>query len=113
MPAETHRHGEPVDGPAVLDLFWALVARPGAPDTPDPDLTLRQLDVDDDIGVLELWEAATEEFAERTLAEPDIESLLAATTIGALAETVAMTLRCSRSSLLPSSDNPKTPPTRR
>jgi hypothetical protein len=113
MPAETHRLGEPVDGPAVLDLFWALVARPGDPETPDRDLTLRQLDVDDDISVLELWESATEEFAERTVGEPDIESLRDAATIGALADTVALTLRRGRSFLLPSSDNPKTSPARR
>lgn len=93
MPAETHRHGEPVDGLLVLDLIWSLVARPGDPQTPEPGTALRHLGVNGELAILDIWDAATEEFAERTVAEPDVESLFSVTTIGALAEVIARSLR--------------------
>lgn len=93
MPAETNRHRDPVDAPIVLDLIWALVSGPEDPEEPDPHTSLRQFDLDDELAVLQIWDAATEEFAERTLAEPDLSDLLAATTVGALAEAIVRSLR--------------------
>jgi hypothetical protein len=92
MPAETHQRGEPVDGATVLELIWMLAARPGSPAIPDPASTLRQLDLDDELAVLQIWEACAEEFAERTLAEPDLEALCAATTVADLSQLIADSL---------------------
>lgn len=92
MPAETHRHGEPVTGALVLELIWSLVAGPDDPQTPDPSVTLPRVDLDNELALLDVWEAATEEFAERTVSEPDLELLFSAATIGALAEAIARSL---------------------
>lgn len=94
MPAETHRRShEPADATAVLELIWALVTPPGETADPDPDASLGDMDVDDEIAKFRLWDAAMEEFAERTVGEPDLEALLAATTMGALADVILRSLQ--------------------
>jgi hypothetical protein len=93
MPAETHQHRDPVDTDAVLDLIWLLTAGPDQPDEPRPDAPLAQLDLDDELAVLRLWDAVAEELAERTVAEPALAELLAASSVGELAEVITDTLR--------------------
>lgn len=95
MPAETHQQHEPVDAAVVLKLLWALLARPDGPDDPTTETPLCELGADDDLAILQIWDAVTEELAERTLAEPDTGDLLAATTLGDLADTIVRSLRTS------------------
>ena len=66
MPAETHQLGEPVGVAAVLDLLACVVGLdPGqAAATP-----LADLELDDDLAILHLWDAVVEEFAERGIGE--------------------------------------------
>lgn len=92
MPAETHQHRDPLDTPAVLDLVWALVAGPDDPDVPDPGTPLARLDLDDELAQLRLWDEIAEELAERTVAEPDLADLAAATTLGELTAVIARAL---------------------
>jgi hypothetical protein len=97
LPAETHRvRYEPVDASAVLGLIWALAGPPAEKGEADPDTSLCDLALDDDLAKFELWDAAVEEFAERTVAEPDLDELLAAKTAGALAEAILSSLLDSR-----------------
>ncbi len=93
MPAETHTHHDTVDATAVLDLIWMLVAAPGDPDEPDPTLPLAACGIDDDLAVLRLWDEVSEELAERTVAEPDVADLAAATTLGDLAAVMLREMR--------------------
>jgi hypothetical protein len=97
MPAETHRlRSEPLDASAVLELIWTLVSPLGETADADAHASLDHLDVDDELAKLELWDAAVEEFAERTVAEPDLDELLAAKTTGALAEAILRSLQARR-----------------
>lgn len=93
MPAETHQEREPIDAPAVIELIWALLASSDAAHDPAPETPLEAVGVDDDLAIFQLWDAVTEEFAERSLAEPDIHDLRAAETIGELAETIVRSLQ--------------------
>jgi hypothetical protein len=89
LPAETHRfRHDQVDASAVLDLIWALASLPPERAEAEPDASLRELALDDELAKFEVWDAAVEEFAERTVGEPDLDELLAATTAGALAEAI-------------------------
>lgn len=92
MPAETHRRHDAVDANTVLDLIWSLTSPPDWCTDPDPSLPLARLDIDDQAAMFWLWDAAAEEFAERTLAEPDFDELFAATTIGELADAIVDSL---------------------
>ena len=92
MPAETHRHHDAADVNSVLDLIWSLTTPPDWPPEPDPELTLARLDIDDEAAIFWLWDAAAEEFADRTLAEPDFDELFAATTFGELARSIVDSL---------------------
>jgi hypothetical protein len=97
LPAESHRvRYEPVDASSVLDLIWALATPPTENAVADPDTSLRDLAIDDELAKFEVWDAAMEEFAERAVGEPDLDELLAATTAGALAEAILSSLLVSR-----------------
>ena len=93
MPAETHSQGEPVNVAQVLDLIWTMSAGPDQPPDPDPSTPLAVLGLQDEHARLWIWEAAVEEYAERTLAEPDTHCLQEATTVGQLAGAIT---RCVR-----------------
>lgn len=82
MPAETHQHSEPVSVDAVLDLL-ACVASLDAGRAADARLT--DLELDDDLSILHLWDAVVEEFGERSIGELDLDEIRPAT-LGELAE---------------------------
>ena len=88
MPAETHQHAAPLTGNDVMALLSAVVADDVEPSTPLVDLGMS-----DEVDLLAFWDAAVEEFAERTLGEPDLTELFEASTAG---ELVAATIRCLR-----------------
>lgn len=54
---------------------------------------LVDLGMGDDVDRLAFWDAAVEEFAERTLGEPDLTELFGASTAG---ELITATIRCLR-----------------
>jgi hypothetical protein len=91
MPAETHRHGEPVGPTELLQLIWELVGTDDAQDR-FAEVALAAIGLDDELALLDLWDAIAEEVAERTVAEPDIDSLRSARTVGELAQVVADSL---------------------
>ena len=92
MPAETHRRHDSVDAHLVLDLIWSLTSPSDWGADPDPSVPLSRFDIDDDAAIFWLWDAAADEFADRTLAEPDFDELFATTTVGELAEAVVHSL---------------------
>ena len=86
MPAETHTTHEGIDARDVLDLIDALV---GADDASlGPDTPLVDVGLGDDLAVLHIWGAVAEEFAERSVADLDVEELLLARTVGDLADAI-------------------------
>lgn len=86
MPAETHQHADPLSSHEVIALLSAVVAHDVEPST-----SLIELAMHDEVDRLAFWDAAVEEFAERTLGEPDLTELFEASTAGELA---AATVRC-------------------
>jgi hypothetical protein len=90
MPAETNHRRAPIDVEEVVDLFEALLGDPSE-GALHADVLLADLGLDE-IAVLHLWGAAAEELAERGTAEPDVEDLLLATTVGELADAVVRSL---------------------
>jgi hypothetical protein len=86
MPAETHATTEPIDARDVLDLLDALVGDSAV--TLEPDTLLTEVGLGDDLALLHVWGAATEEFAERSVADVDVEDLLLARTVGELADSI-------------------------
>lgn len=93
MPAETHCvHPDAIDTNTVLELIWALASPPDASSVPDRSTSLGDLDLADEIAKLELWAAAAEELADRTVGEPDLDDLLGATTAGELADAIQRSL---------------------
>jgi hypothetical protein len=92
MPAETHTHHDAVDAPAVIDLIWDFVRGPHDADEPDPGALLAEVDLEDDLALLHLWDMVVDELAERAVAEPDLGDLRAASTVGELADVVARRL---------------------
>ncbi len=69
MPAETHSHREELDVELILDFL----ANELELDDDDPAiLSLDGLGVDDDLSLLHLWDAVSEEFGERTLGELEL-----------------------------------------
>jgi hypothetical protein len=84
MPAETHSRRDAIDAADVIDLVDALLDEPLGSGGIRADTQLRDLGVDD-VAVLHLWDAAVEELAERGAAEPDVDELLLARTVGDLA----------------------------
>jgi hypothetical protein len=93
MPAETHSQSDPVGVAQVLDLIWALTAGPELPAEPTASTPLAALGLQDEHARLWIWEIAVEEFAERTLADPDPAWLYDATTVGELASGIASSVR--------------------
>ena len=88
MPAETHQHTEPLTADDVIALLFTVV---GDSVELDPSTTLVELGMTDDLDLLAFWDAAVEEFAERTIGEPDLTELLDARTA---AELAAATVAC-------------------
>lgn len=70
MPAETHQHREPVDATVVLGLLAAVV---GIDASAAADAMLSDLDLDDDLAMLHLWEVTVEELGERTVGDLDLD----------------------------------------
>lgn len=92
MPAETHQHRDPFDAEAVLDLLAAVL---GVCADDAADSTLRELDLDDPLGVARLWECVVEEFGERAVGDADPTDT-DATTLGELAAEFYAALQPSR-----------------
>lgn len=88
MPAETHQHSDPLSTREVMALLSAVVVGDIVSST-----SLAELGLDDDVVLLAFWDAAVEEFAERTLGQPDLSELYEARTVG---ELVAATVQCLR-----------------
>lgn len=86
MPAETHQHRDPIRPGSVLELLWTVLALPDQ--DPDPGVLLDDLGVDSDMTLLDLWDAAAEEYGERTLGDVDLEDLQQLTTLGELAHAI-------------------------
>lgn len=82
MPAETHQRSEPVDVGAVLDLLACVVGldAPRAVDAP-----LAELELDDDLAILHLWDAVVEEYGERSMGDLDLDGSRPST-LGELAD---------------------------
>jgi hypothetical protein len=91
MPAETHQHRDPIRPGAVLELLWTVLALPDQ--DPDPGVLLDDLGVDSDMMLLDLWDAAAEEYGERTLGDVDLEDLQQLTTLGELAHAIIESVR--------------------
>lgn len=91
MPAETHQHSGEVTVTDVLELFGAVL---GLSDDIG-DRSLVELGCDDDLTLLDLWEAGIEEYGERTVAEIDVDELRATHTLAALARLVVAACRAS------------------
>jgi hypothetical protein len=86
MPAETHSYRDPLEVSNVIELLWAVLGGPGDP--PAVGASLSDLGIDTDLELLDLFDAAGEEFGERTLADIEVEDLQALRTIGDLAEAI-------------------------
>lgn len=90
MPAETHQHAEPLTVHDVIALLSSVV---GDADDLDPSTALVEFGMTDELDLLAFWDAAVEEFAERTVGEPDLTELFEACTA---AELAAATVACLR-----------------
>jgi hypothetical protein len=88
MPAETHQRREHVSAAEISELLVTILDLSTSPDAAGP-VRLADVGCDDDLVLLDLWDAAVEEFGERTLGEPDLEELRAVATLGELAGLVA------------------------
>lgn len=90
MPAETHSTHEGIDARDVMDLMDALV---GADDVIlGADTSLADVGLDDELGVFDVCRAVADEFAERSVADLDVEELMLARTVGELAEAIMRAL---------------------
>jgi hypothetical protein len=89
MPADAHQQREPVTADEVRSLFARLV---GVDVEATHGLPLDAVGLDDDLGRFRLWEYAADEFAERTIAEPDVVELLSARTADELIDTIVIAL---------------------
>src|SRR5687767_10949057 len=77
MVADNHEHRDRVDEREVRQLFARVV---GVTVDGTFGLTLEAVGIDDDVGRFRVWQYAAEEFAERSVAEPDVMELLSART---------------------------------
>ena len=93
MPADAHQCREPVTSDAVRGLFGRILGLPVGT-TLNPSLD--SLGIDDDLARFRLWEYAADEFAERTVAEPDVVELLSARTYDELVDAVVQALSKTR-----------------
>lgn len=89
MPAETHSYREEITEAQVLELLWVLVTDPDVAGAPEPERTLEELGIDEDLALLSLWDATTEEYGERTLGDLDVEEARASRDLGQLAKVFA------------------------
>lgn len=92
MPAETHSYREEITESQVLELLWVLVTDPDSTDfggEPEPHRSLEELGIDEDLALLSLWDATTEEYGERTLGDLDVEEARASRDLGQLAKVFA------------------------
>lgn len=80
MPAETHQLGEGIDLDVVLGLVTAILGT--EPDA--TDVSLADLELDDDVSILHLWSAIVEELGERSVGELELDEQPPAT-LGELA----------------------------
>ncbi len=87
MPAETHRRRDAIEPGQVIDLLDALLDEPMGAGGIHAETPLGDLGIDD-VAILHLWDALVEELAERGAAEPDVEELLLARTVGDVVELV-------------------------
>ncbi|MGE3447800.1 MAG: hypothetical protein AB7H92_09505 [Microbacteriaceae bacterium] len=88
MPAETHQRSEAVGVDAVLDLLACVVGL----DAPRAaQARLADLELDDDLSVLHLWDAVVEEYGERSVGDLDLDGTRPAT-LGDLADLFAREL---------------------
>jgi hypothetical protein len=85
MPADAHQHGEPVSADEVRSLLARIV---GMDLEANPGLSLEAVGLDDDLGRFRLWEYAADEYAERTVGDPDVVELLSARTVDELVDTI-------------------------
>ena len=92
MPAETHRRSSAVATIDVVALFGAVLGLDGGV---TEHRSLVELGCDDDLTLLDLWEAGIEEYGERTVADVDVEELRAARTLAGLARLVVATCRAT------------------
>lgn len=93
MPAETHTRTERIDADTVLDLLACAVGiDDGRGGVPLAEVPLADLELDDDLAILDLWESVAEELGERALGDLDLEGTLPAT-LGGLAELFEEALR--------------------
>lgn len=67
MPAETHSRREDLEVATVLAFLEAELGLDDA-----GDVGLGELDLDDDLPLLHLWDSVAEEFGERTVGELEL-----------------------------------------
>ena len=91
MPAETHRHAEAVTAADVIALLCAVIDA----DAIEVDSTLRDIGLVDELDVFSFWDAVREEYAERSLSDPDVSELLEAVTVRDLISAVVRLLDTS------------------
>jgi hypothetical protein len=91
MPAETHSRRDRIDSSEIVEMLENVLGLPPAEDGDDP--TLAELGCDGDLSLLDLWDAAVEEYGERTLGEPDLDELRSMTTLAEVAGLIAS--RCN------------------
>jgi hypothetical protein len=89
MVAEAHQQGDPVDESQVRELFARVV---GLDVSATFGLLLESVGIDDDLARFRVWQYAAEEFAERTVAEPDVVDLLDAQTADDLIDAIVAAL---------------------
>lgn len=93
MVAEAHQQGTPVDEGEVRNLLARLV---GIDIAATYGLSLDSIGIGDDLARFRVWQYAAEEFAERSVAEPDVVELLSARTADDLIEAIVVALSKSR-----------------
>ena len=93
MVAEAHQQRNPVDEGEVRDLLARLV---GIDVEATYGLSLESVGIEDDLARFRVWQYAAEEFAERSVAEPDVVELLSARTADDLIEAIVIALSQSR-----------------
>jgi hypothetical protein len=72
VPAETHQHHAPIEVTDVVELLARLLDLD--PDRDDLEaVRLADVGVDDDLGIFALWGLVTDELAERTVGELDVD----------------------------------------
>ncbi len=84
MPAQTHEHGEVITPQQVIDLLAAV----SGVDELAVDASLLEIGLIEELDILSFWDAVAEEYAERSLGDPDLSDLWEATTVTELADAI-------------------------